>query len=89
MARVSHHFSNFVVLTQLVSVNSFMCSFVSACLITHLSLFCIIERSYFMLDTDTDLVHFFRKSSDSKPYQSLTLNGGEISDDVDSDIIDE
>ena len=26
------------------------------------------KRSYFMLDTETDLVHFFRKSKDNKPY---------------------
>lgn len=44
-----------------------------------------------MLDTETDLVHFFRKSKDNKPYQSLTLNKGVLSDDLhlDSDIIDE
>jgi len=44
-----------------------------------------------MLDSETDLVHFFRKSSDSKPYQSLTLNGGILSDDLhlESDIVDE
>ena len=48
-----------------------------------------IERSYFMLDTETDLVHFFRKSSDSKPYQSLSLNGGVLTEDNDSDVVDE
>ena len=44
-----------------------------------------------MVDTDTDLVHFFRKTNDNKPYQSLSLNNGELSDDlhVDTDIIDE
>ena len=42
-----------------------------------------------MLDTDTDLVHFFRKSNDSKPYQSLSLNGGVLTDDSDSDVVDE
>ena len=42
-----------------------------------------------MLDTETDLVHFFRKSSDSEPYQSLSLNGGVLTDDNDSDVVDE
>ena len=44
-----------------------------------------------MVDTDTDLVHFFKNSNDNKPYQSLSLNNGELSDDlnVDTDIIDE
>ena len=44
-----------------------------------------------MVDTDTDLVHFFKHSNDNKPYQSLSLNNGELSDDlhVDTDIIDE
>ena len=42
-----------------------------------------------MLDTENDLVHFFKKASDSKPYQSLPLNGGILSEDVESDIIDE
>ena len=44
-----------------------------------------------MVDTDTDLVHFFKKTSDNKPYQSLSLNNGELTDDinVDTDIIDE
>ena len=44
-----------------------------------------------MVDADTDLVHFFKKTSDNKPYQSLSLNNGELTDDinVDTDIIDE
>ena len=42
-----------------------------------------------MLDTEKGLVHFFRKASNTKPYESLPLNGGVLSDDVESDIIDE
>lgn len=44
-----------------------------------------------MLDSGTDLVHFFKKTSDSKPYQSLSLNGGILSDDLhlESEIVDE
>ena len=44
-----------------------------------------------MLDTGADLVHFFKKSTDTKPYQSLSLNNGELSDNLhlESDVIDE
>ncbi len=44
-----------------------------------------------MLDTELDLVHFFKKTIDHKPYQTLSLNYGVLSDDLhlDTDIIDE
>ena len=48
------------------------------------------EKSYFMLDTDVDLVHFFRKTNDHKPYKTLPLRDGRLSDDLhlESDVID-
>ena len=51
----------------------------------------MIERSYFMLDTELELVHFFKKSVDNKPYQTMSLNYGVLSDDLhlETDIIDE
>ena len=44
-----------------------------------------------MLDTELDLVHFFKNTKDHKPYQTLSLNYGVLSDDLhlDTDIIDE
>ena len=44
-----------------------------------------------MLDTELELVHFFKKSVDNKPYQTMSLNYGVLSDDLhlDTDIIDE
>ena len=44
-----------------------------------------------MLDTESDLVHFFKKSKDHKPYKSLSLKDGVLEDDLstETDIIDE
>ena len=44
-----------------------------------------------MLDTEADLVHFFRKTKDHKPYKTLSLKDGQLSDDLhlESDVIDE
>lgn len=44
-----------------------------------------------MLDTETDLVHFFRKTKDNKPYQSLSLNVGVLTNDLhtEQEIIDQ
>ena len=56
-----------------------------------MALFLNIEKSYFMLDTEADLVHFFRKTKDHKPYKTLSLKDGQLSDDLhlESDVIDE
>ena len=50
-----------------------------------------LERSYFMLDTEANLVHFFRKSFDIKPYQTLALQNGTLSDDLhaETDVVNE
>ena len=44
-----------------------------------------------MLDTESHFVHFFRKTNDVKPYQTLPLTGGILMDDLhlESDIIDQ
>ena len=42
-----------------------------------------------MLDTETDIVHFFRTSKDNKPYQSMSTQGGVLNHDTETDIIDE
>lgn len=43
-----------------------------------------------MLDTDCDVVHFFKNTTDSKPYQSYSLNHGVLTDlHQDTDIVDE
>ena len=41
-----------------------------------------------MLDTEVALVHFFRKATDKKPYQSLSLVHGQIMMDQSQAIID-
>ena len=41
-----------------------------------------------MLDTEVALVHFFRKATDKKPYQSLSLAHGQIMMDQSQAIID-
>lgn len=45
-----------------------------------------------MLDTDCDVVHFFKNTTDNKPYQSYSLNHGVLTDNLseeDTDIVDE
>ena len=42
-----------------------------------------------MLDTDANLVHFFKKANDKKPYQTLSLAFGQIVKDDSEKIIDE
>ena len=39
-----------------------------------------------MLDTETDLVHFFKKTKDLKPFQNLPLSNGILSDEDQVDI---
>ena len=56
------------------------------------SLFCsLVERSYFILDTEQYVVHFFKKSSDHKPYKTYALASGILNDDMsmETDVIDE
>ena len=44
-----------------------------------------------MLDTETEIVHFFKKATSNKPYQSQELNNGVLTDDLnkETEIIDE
>ena len=49
----------------------------------------VAETSYFVLDTERDLVHFFRTARDNKPFQTLPLAYGRIDLNVDSYIVDE
>ena len=35
-----------------------------------------------MVDTQMDIVHFYRKANDLKPYQSLSLNHGFLLSDL-------
>ena len=38
----------------------------------------LLERSYFVLDTESHLVHFFKKNNQTKPYQTLSLQYGVV-----------
>ena len=42
-----------------------------------------------MVDTDAHLVHFFPKSSATKPSKSLNLMAGVLTNDLQADIVDE
>ena len=44
-----------------------------------------------MLDTELSMVHFFKKTTDSKPYQTLSLDNGDLNSDglEDTQIVDE
>ena len=37
-----------------------------------------LESSYFILDGDSGLAHFFKKENDTIPYQSLSMAKGQI-----------
>ena len=41
-----------------------------------LYLFEYLERSFFVLDTESDLVLFFKKANDTKPQEALSLGYG-------------
>ena len=44
-----------------------------------------LERSYFVLDTESDLVHFFKKTNQTKPYQTLSLYYGVVMNDMNNE----
>ena len=46
-----------------------------------------LERSYFVLDTESDLVHFFKKTNQTKPYQTLSLFYGVVMNDMNNEQI--
>ena len=43
------------------------------------------ERSYFVLDSESDLVHFFKKTNQTKPYQTLSLYSGIVMNDMNNE----
>ena len=45
----------------------------------------LLERSYFVLDTESDLVHFFKKTNQTKPYQTLQLYYGVVMNDMNNE----
>ena len=45
----------------------------------------IPERSYFVLDSESDLVHFFKKTNQTKPYQTLSLYSGIVMNDMNNE----
>ena len=45
----------------------------------------MLERSYFVLDTESDLVHFFKKTNQTKPYQTLQLYYGVVMNDMNNE----
>ena len=47
--------------------------------------FFILERSYFVLDSESDLVHFFKKTNQTKPYQTLSLYSGIVMNDMNNE----
>ena len=44
-----------------------------------------VERSYFVLDTESHLVHFFKKNNQTKPYQTLSLQYGVVMNDMNNE----
>ena len=58
-------------------------------LYSHLLYWNWLEKSYFMVDTDAHLAHFFRTSKDHKPSKTLSLMGGVLTSDLQADIVDE
>ena len=38
----------------------------------------LIEKSYFVFDTESNMVHFFKKENATKPYKTRTLRSGAV-----------
>ena len=45
----------------------------------------LLERSFYVLDTESHLVHFFKKKCNTKPYQTLSLNYGVATNDANNE----